>query len=348
MAARYHHLCLDERETLFRLKDARQPVRAIAARLGRHPSTIYRELRRNFMFDEEPYYRGYWPNVAQRYAARRRAPGAKLQRDPELASMVIDGLRKSWSPEQIAGRLRRSGGRHVCHETIYRYIYGEDGKRQQLYQLLPWARRRRRPRSGRKSHGLKIPHNNCIAQRPANISDRSEFGHWEGDLVMFRRQYGKANLTSAVERKSRFVVLWRNPSRTSVGVMAGIQAKLGPLPPSHRRSITFDRGTEFAAYRVLRSRLGLESYFCEPKSPWQKGGVENLNGRLRRFLPLDVDIAALPVEAIEAVSARLNNTPRKCLGYRTPREVLNESMTSQPVRTDGPSGVGLAPPRMNW
>lgn len=132
MGAQYRQLGRDDRETISRLTDARIPVRRIAAELGRHPSTIYRELRRNFMHDEEPFFRGYFPNVAQRYAANRRAPGRKLVRDPELAAKVIDGLRKSWSPEQIAGRLRHSGSRRVCHETIYRYVYGEEGKRQAL------------------------------------------------------------------------------------------------------------------------------------------------------------------------------------------------------------------------
>lgn len=348
MGAQYRQLGRDDRETISRLTDARIPVRRIAAELGRHPSTIYRELRRNFMHDEEPFFRGYFPNVAQKYAADRRAPGRKLVRDPELAAKVIDGLRKSWSPEQIAGRLRHSGSRRVCHETIYRYVYGEEGKRQAFYQLLPWSRRRRRPRGGRKPRGLQIPHTSCIGQRPSSISQRTDFGHWEGDLVIFRKQFGKSNLTSVVERKSRFVMLWRNPSRTSAGVMAGIEAKLAPLPSSLRQSITFDRGTEFAAYGTLRSRMGMDSYFCEPRSPWQKGGVENLNGRLRRFLPLDVDIAALPVDAIEAVSARLNDTPRKCLEYRTPREVLAETMAVHGAKDDGSSGVGLAPPRMKW
>jgi len=348
MAARFHHLSRDDRETLSRLKDARIPVRKIAAQLGRHPSTIYRELRRNYMHDEEPFFRGYFPNVAQKYAAKRRAPGRKLMRNPDLAARVVDGLRKSWSPEQIAGRMRQSGDQRVCHETIYRYVYGDEGKRQELYRLLPWSRRRRRPRGGRKPRGLQIPHPNCVGQRPPTISERIDFGHWEGDLVIFRKQFGKSNLTSLVERKSRFVALWRNTSRTSAGVMAGIEAKLGPLPSSLRQTITFDRGTEFAAYATLRSRMGMESYFCEPKSPWQKGGVENLNGRLRRFLPLDTDIASLPVKAIEAVSAKLNDTPRKCLGYRTPREVLEENLALHGANDDGSSEVGLAPPRMKW
>jgi IS30 family transposase len=156
-----------------------------------------------------------------------------------------------------------------------------------------------------------------------------EFGHWEGDLVAFRQVYGKANLTSLVERKSRFAVLWRNPSRGSAGVMAGICGQLGPCPSALRQTVTFDRGTEFAAYPTLRSELGMTSYFCEPKSPWQKGGVENFNGRLRRFLPSDTDIAAMDAAVIEAICAQLNNTPRKCLGFRTPLEVFVEERSRQ-------------------
>ena len=232
----------------------------------------------------------------------------------------------------------------VSHETIYQYVYGTEGKRQELYRLLPRSRRRRRPRRGRKPRGLQIPLANGIDQRPADITERVDFGHWEGDLVHFRKVYGKANLTSLVERKSRYAVLWRNPSRSSAGVMAGIDRQLAPLPSALRQSVTFDRGTEFAAWPTLHRRLGMESYFCEPRSPWQKGGVENFNGRLRRFLPSDTDIAAMEGAAIEAICARLNRTPRKCLGYRTPEEVLIDEIARHTVQSSSPPGVGLAPP----
>lgn len=329
MSQCYRQLRLSEREALFRMKAAKLPVRQIAAELGRHPSTIYRELRRNYFFDEDAYFRGYFPSVAHKLARDRRVPGRKLERNPDLANYVIDRLRSYWSPEQIAGRLRLAGhsGFRVSHETIYRYVYGSEGKRQELYRLLPWSRRRRRPRGGRKSRGLKIPLTNGIGQRPTAIARRDDFGHWEGDLVAFRQVYGKSNLTSMVERKSRFAVLWRNPSRSSAGVMAGICGQLGPLPSALRQSATFDRGTEFAAFPTLRSELGMSSYFCEPKSPWQKGGVENFNGRLRRFLPSDTDIAAMDASIIQAICAQLNSTPRKCLGYQTPMEVLSAEIS---------------------
>ena len=151
MAQCYRQLRLVERETISRMKDARLPFSQIAEQLGRHPSTIYRELRRNFFYDEDSYFRGYFPSVAHKLASDRRVPGRKLMPNPVLASCVTDGLHRCWSPEQIAGRLRfacKSDCR-VSHETIYQYVYGVEGKRQELYRLLPWSRRRRRLRRGR-------------------------------------------------------------------------------------------------------------------------------------------------------------------------------------------------------
>ncbi len=144
--------------------------------------------------------------------------------------------------------------------------------------------------------------------------------------MAFRQEFGKTNLTSLVERRSRFTILTRNPSRHSAGVMAGIDRQLKALPPSLRQSITFDRGTEFAAFLTLREKLGMTSYFCMPSAPWQKGSVENSNGRIRRFLPLDTDIALVSDRELQALVDRLNNTPRKCLDYRTPQEVLGEQI----------------------
>ena len=146
MSQCYRQLRLDEREAIFRMKDARLPVSRIAERLGRHPSTIYRELRRNFFFDEDFYFRSYFASVARKLASDRRVPGRTLARNPELASYVIVGLRRCWSPEQIAGQLRFAcqNDLRVSHETIYQYVYGVEGKRQEPYRLLPWSRRCRR------------------------------------------------------------------------------------------------------------------------------------------------------------------------------------------------------------
>lgn len=324
----YTHLDLNDRRRLYQLINAGRSPRQAAVELGRHASTIYRELKRNRHLDEEPVFRGYFPITAQGKAAARRLRGGKIVRRHELAAYVVDRLRAAWSPEQIAGYLRRHQ-RHrlsVSHETIYQYVYSPVGRDQGLGHLLPSSRRSRRRRYARKPRGLNIPSAHMIAARPAEIGERTSFGHWEGDLIAFRQEYGKANLTSLVERRSRFTVLMPNPSRHSAGIMAGIHQQLRSLPPSLRRTITFDRGTEFANYRRLQDTLGMTAYFCQPSAPWQKGSVENNNGRIRRFLPSDTDIARLPPKELQRLVERLNDTPRKCLGYRTPRDVLAEQI----------------------
>jgi transposase, IS30 family len=324
----YTHLSLDERRELFRLHSARIPMRVIAQRLNRHPSTLYREVKRKWFYDKEPLYRGYFHVVAHEMAHGRRARLSKLSRNQPLAAYVVEQLQAAWSPEQIAGRLQiepESPGQ-ITHETIYAFVYSPHGKALGLSRHLPMARRQRRTRYARKPRGFTIPLENTIELRPPEIGARTSFGHWEGDLIAFRQDFGKANLTSLVERQSRYAILTRNPDRNATGVVAGVIGKLKALPASARQSVTFDRGTEFARYPLLKSKLGMESYFCKPQAPWQKGSVENTNGRVRRFLSRDTDIAALPEEALLEICDRLNATPRKCLGYRTPKEVLISSL----------------------
>lgn len=324
----HSHLDLDDRRRLYHLIGSGRSVRQAADALGRHPSTIYRELKRNRHYDEEPFYRGYFPVTAQTKASARRVRAGKIIRRVELAAYVIERLQAAWSPEQISGYLRRHrrDRMSVSHETIYQYVYSPIGRDQGLGELLPTARKRRRRRYARKPRGLNIPSAHMIAARPAEVGERESFGHWEGDLIAFRQKHGKANLTSLVERRSRFTVLMPNPSRHSAGVMAGIGRQLRFLPPSLRRTITFDRGSEFANYRQLQTTLGMTAYFCQPSAPWQKGSVENNNGRIRRFLPLDTDIARVSGTELRRLIERLNDTPRKCLGYRTPRDVIAEQI----------------------
>ena len=188
-----------------------------------------------------------------------------------LAVYVMDRLKAGWSPEQIAGRLRASGApERLSHETIYRFVYGTQGQQLGLYQDLPMARRRRRARYQRKPRGLVIPAGSTIEPRPAEIAARTSLGHWEGDLMMFRKELGKHNLTSLVERQSRYTILTRNRDRNSTGVMTGMIEKLKLLPETARVSITFDRGTEFASYPLLKQKLGMDSYFCKPQAPGRK------------------------------------------------------------------------------
>lgn len=331
MGARYDHLTLDERRLIYRLREARLGVPRIAERLGRHRSTIYRELRRNWHRDAEiREMNGYYPTVAHGTAAGRRSRLSKLQQNTVLARRVVESLTMAWSPEQIAGRLRLDGpgASRVCHETIYRFVYGPQGRADALYRLLPSRRRRRRARYARKPKGLFIPDENTIKRRPADINERLTPGHWECDLVGFRQVFGQHKITTLVERVSRYVILARNQSRHSAGVIAGIETGLTAFSPEWRRSITFDRGSEFTGYAKLKARLGLQSYFCAPQAPWQKGTVENTNGRLRRFLPMETDLATKTDAELTALAHHMNATPRKCLGFRTPAEVFASWMTA--------------------
>lgn len=327
MGSRYDHITLQERHQIARWRDAKVSVRVISERLGRHPSTIHREIRRNW-FDDGPWLRGYFAVAANERASTRRRRVGKLHRDPELARFVTERLQETWSPEQIAGHLKstRQLQAYACHETIYRYVYGPDGRAAELYKLLPRMRRRRRARYARRPRGLHIPPHNTIAQRPAHIGERQSYGHWECDLIAFRKEYGRHNITTLVERRSRYLIMIKNPSRSSTGIMAGLAERLEPFPPPMRQSITFDRGTEFAFFATLKRSLEIDSYFCKPQAPWQKGTVENTNGRLRRFLPSDTDIALIPPEKLMELTTRLNRIPRKCLGYRTPEDVLAEQI----------------------
>lgn len=325
----YVHLRFDERRVIYEMLEAGRSVQEISDRLQRHPSTIYCEVRRNRHLDEWPGFRGYFAAVAQRKASGRRLRGGKLLRHHHLAKYVVERLRAAWSPKQIAGHVRRSRSDtpSICHETIYQYVYGVEGRRLGLWRDLPSARRSRRRRYARKPRGLHIAPASMIAQRPPEIAARQTYGHWECDLIAFRKKHGKANLTSLIERRSRFTILSCNPSRHSAGVMAGIHRHLRPLPSQLRQTITFDRGTEFAAYAQLKASLGMIAYFCNPSAPWQKGSVENNNRRLRRFLPLNTDITLVSERELQAIADRMNATPRKCLGYRTPAEVMGEQVT---------------------
>jgi IS30 family transposase len=333
LARTYRQLDLDARRTLFRLMEARRPIGEIAERLGRHPSTIYRELGRNRFRDGDRGFCGYFPLNAQDMARRRRQRGRKLAADEGLRAHVTERLKAGWSPQQIAGRLKRDeadGGPTVCHETIYRHVYGPEGREDRLYRHLPKARRRRGNRYGRRPRSAAIPRERWIENRPAEVNGRESFGHWEADLLIFRKEHGKANVTSLMERTSRFTFLLANEDKRSAAVVAGIADALRGLPEEARRTVTFDRGTEFAGYATLDRELAVASYFCDPHSPWQKGGVENANGRVRRYLPRESPPEALARARLCRLADRLNDTPRRCIGYRTPREAFQEHLAALP------------------
>lgn len=321
-------LDLRERRAIEDMLNAKMPVSKIAAEIGRHRSTVHREIKRNRYFDGElPELNGYYGMNAQRAAVNRRARRRKLVRFADLRRHVIEQLVGGWSPEQIAGRLQYDGQPlRVSHETIYAYVYSPDGQSEELARYLPHRRKKRQTRRRRTPRGLVFPPDRSIHERPDYVKARETFGEWEGDLMIFERAQGKANVASLVERKTRFAVLFRNNDRSTTHLMSRLMNVMEPLPQPARKSITFDRGIEFRNWRKLKPGIGTEAWFCDPQAPWQKGSVENLNRRARRYLPRDAPVAALSNRDMKSICDRLNGTPRKCLGWRTPTEAFREEL----------------------
>jgi IS30 family transposase len=329
MPCRFRQLNMNERRIIAQMLQAKAGLAQIATVLGRDRSTVHREIKRNWWHDKEvPQADGYWHVTAQSLCERRRRSYRKLHQYPQLRHDVIDRLKAGWSPEQIAGRLKiEPNSQHrLCHETIYRYVYSEDGQSQALARHLPERRRKRKPRYARKPRSLTFPDSMAIRHRPEQINDRGEFGHWEGDLMIFRREHGNANIATLVERKSRYTVLFRNNDRQSKPIMGRLINELSTLPHLARQSITFDRGFEFVSWRDLEAGMGTKAWFCDPQAPWQKGSVENMNKRVRRYLPRDTDLLPLPHQSVRSICERLNATPRKCLDYKTPTEVFRDQL----------------------
>src|SRR5690242_7217680 len=323
MGRTYQHLSLEERCEIAQRRAAGQSIRQIAAALDRAPSSLSRELKRNSSS------RGaYKPGYAEDQATARRWRGSKLLRHLELQTLVLDRLGRGWSPQQVAGRLAREQGRTVIsHETIYRFIAA------QIARTKDYAWRRYLPR-GKSKRGYRgrrggsaaehIKHRVPIALRPAAAGDRIQPGHWEADLMLFRT-YGQAVLTLH-ERSSRALAILRQPNKQAAPVADAIQALLSSLPSKLRQTITFDNGTEFAYHHALRQSLDIQTFFCDPHAPWQKGGIENAIGRLRRVLPRKTDLATLTAAQIRHLARRYNHTPRKCLDFHTPAEVFLKAL----------------------
>jgi len=232
MKVRFSHLSLSDRGKIERWRHAKLSPDEMARRLGRHRSTIFRELKRNHFHDSEiPKLSGYWCVVAQSRCDARRTRRRKLVRDPRLRDQVERCLRAGWTPEQIAGRMRyERAPASVCHETIYRHIYSEEGRRAELWPHLPSGRRRRRGYRLRKRLPPKFAPELSILFSPDVIAHRKEFGHWEADLVLFRQKYGPANVATMIERTSRFLLVLKNEEKRAKPIMSQIAQALMPLP----------------------------------------------------------------------------------------------------------------------
>ncbi|MEL6465757.1 MAG: IS30 family transposase [Pseudomonadota bacterium] len=255
-------LDLLERRAIEDMLNEKTPVSKIAAEIGRHRSTVYSEIKRNYFEDDElPYLSGYYGMNAQKCASVRRARRRKLIRLEELRAHVIAQFKIGWSPEQIAGRLAFEGRSiRVSHETIYARIYSCEGQSEELARYPLRRRKRRKPRYARRPRGVVFPPDRSIHERPEHVKTRETIGDWEGDLMIFERSQGIANVASIVERKTRYAVLFRNNDRSKRHLMNRLMDIMEPLAQAARRSITFDRGIKFRAWRKLKSGIGTEAF----------------------------------------------------------------------------------------
>src|SRR4051794_25921742 len=310
------HLELEERERLAALKAEGLSLRAIARQLGRAASTISRELRRNALPKG-----GYRPVHAEGCYLERRQRPAVLERDERLGRFVRERLLEGWTPEQIAGWLQRGeerGLRPVSLETIYAFIHRPGQKGEKLWKLLPRGRARRGRRRARPPRST-IAGRRSIHDRPADVQERKEAGHWEGDLLICRRTRPVLVLK---ERKTRFVLAARLAGKSAAETVAVMMAGFRRLRPRPRAAITLRNRTPVAPPRLVPSPLAMTTWICDAYASWQKGAVENANGRLRRDLPRDLDLDTLTDAELQEIVLSHNLTPRKCLGFLTPLQAL--------------------------
>ncbi|MFG3343428.1 IS30 family transposase [Glycomyces sp. NPDC048151] len=302
------------------------PIRAIARELGRSPSTISREVRRN----AHPESGAYRPHAAEaRAQARRPRPkDGKIAANSELREFIQQRLGLRWSPEQICQALRETfpdrPEMHVVHETIYQalYVQGRGELRRELTAALRTGRAMRRPRAQadrRRHRAVKDMVN--ISERPAEAADRAVPGHWEGDLILGAGN--RSAIATLVERATRYVMLVHLPGRHDAEAVSGALITTAATLPAHlKQSLTWDQGSEMAAHKAFSLATDIPVFFCDPASPWQRGSNENTNGLLRQYFPKGTDLSQHDAAHLAAVAAELNGRPRKTLGWETPAERL--------------------------
>jgi IS30 family transposase len=321
-------LSLEERIDIKVGVEANQSLRAIARRIGRDPATVCREVNAN------GGRASYRPMAAHRRAERlaRRPKVTKLAANPRLCARVVADLQHLWSPQQISARLRQEFGddhrMRISHETIYKtlYVQGRGELRRELARCLRTGRAKRVPRARLKRRG-RIPDMVMISERPPEVEDRAVPGHWEGDLLLGRN--AKSAMGTLVERSTRFVMLFPLPKdRSAEQVRTAMSEVITTLPAWLRRSLTWDQGREMTEHVRFRIDTGVEVYFCDPHSPWQRGSNENTNGLLRQYFPRSMDLSKVTEAQLWAAADGLNGRPRQTLGWSTPAEKLSELVAS--------------------
>jgi IS30 family transposase len=320
------HLTAQEREEISRGLVAGSSVRALARQLGRSPSTISREIGRNGGPKE---YRA----AAADHRAWRKAERPKqcvLASNERLCTVVAERLQHQWSPQQISGWLRavhhNEPSMQISHETIYRSLFIQARgllKKELIAHLRSGRTIRRGKTSTLKGRVGGLVDAVSIRERPAEAEDRAVPGHWEGDLIAGSRN---SHIATLVERSSRFLMLVRVENRETATVVSALTRHVQQLPAGVMATLTWDQGKEMAAHKRFTVATDVQVYFCDPRSPWQRGSNENTNGLLRQYFPKGTDLSGFTQEQLDAVADRLNTRPRKTLGYRTPADTLAKAL----------------------
>ena len=317
MTEHYRHLQAEDRVILYELINQGCAIQDIANVIGCHKTTIYRELHRNSS------ELGYRPDMAhQQYRQRiydKRV--SLLERPSELKSFIINKLKDSWSPELISGYLKRKAGRNIIsHETIYRFIYSKTARHLKLYRYLYKKRRFRYPRVKRRRRMVMKARKRSIHSRPSSINNRSRYGHWEGDLILFR--HTQANLFTLRERKSRLVIALKNSSRHAKSTTKTLVKYMKSSLKKTVKTLTLDNGVEFLDFETMEKKLKALIYFCDPYKSYQKGAIENANRLLRTVFPRSMNTEKLSQQGVDKAVKKLNDRPMKCLDFQTPNEVF--------------------------
>jgi IS30 family transposase len=320
----YRQLSMEEMHQISTYANQGESLRSIAKRLERSPSTICRELKRTRHPNDDGIY---WPYWAESLRQSRRKRLCIIDRHRELKTFIVDKLCcHYWTPEQIAGHLKccQDIFPSVCHETIYRWIYSKNQRKEKLWKLLTRHKATRGKRKSRSKGGSRIPNRIPIGKRPIIHSSKEAFGNWEGDLMSFKKN--SQHIVVLRERKTMYTLSSPLESKKALHTAQVVTTLLERVPSRSRQSMTLDNGTEFTQHSKWQAALRMPNYFCDPYKSWQKGGVENTNGRLRRDLPRSTDIKSMSQENFNEVIDNYNNTPRKLLGWKTPYEAFLQNL----------------------
>lgn len=311
----YQQLTQEDRYHIYGLRQGGLNQSEIADRLGVHKATISREITRN------KGLKGYRPQQAQKkYEERIKSAEKAIRLTPEVHDLVVIGLEEQWSPEQISGWLKKEWKIDLSHQRIYQFVWEDKTEGGELHKNLRQNNKKRRARYGRKSSTRgHIKNRTPISERPPEVDSKQRLGDWEGDTITSRQSKGA--LVTLVERKSKTTLIRQIPEKSAHATEKAIVEMLAPYK-NHRHTLTLDNGKEFASHDKLTEKLGIDVYFADPYSSWQRGVNENTNGLIRQYLPKKTDFAKVDADEVFLIQEKLNNRPRRTLDFETPNAIL--------------------------